>query len=105
MKKSLFNKKNLDNAINLNKYYLSEYDMIGDLEGFPVGLVVRMMEEQEKQGNKPDVKVFQDDATVGDDEYGFTWAETEDEWDFWKDVISNKNFNLFFKRYPEYKNI
>ena len=100
---SLFNKKNLDK--NRNKYNITEEDMIGDLKGFPIGLVVRMMEEQEAQGNKPDIKVFQDDATVGDDEGGFTWAETKDDWDFWKYVISNKRFDFFFEKYPEYKNI
>ena len=35
-----------------NPFGLTEDDLIGDLEGFPMGVVVRVMEEQKKQGNK-----------------------------------------------------
>ena len=58
LKESLFSKNNLDK--NRNPYGITKEDMIGDLTGFPVGIVVRMMEEQEAQGNEPDVKIFQD---------------------------------------------
>ena len=43
---ALFNKKNLEKSKD-NKYGITEDDMIGELNGFPVGVVVRMMEECE----------------------------------------------------------
>ena len=98
LKEALFNKKNLDK--NNNQYNISKKDMIGELKGFPVGLVVRMMEEQELQGNKPNIKVFQ--KYVMDANDGFEWKGTEDGQGFWYKVI-NGDFTLFFEKYPEYE--
>ena len=56
----LFSKKSdLDKLSKTNRFGITEKDMIGHLKGFPVGVVVRMMEEQEKQGNKPNISTFQ----------------------------------------------
>lgn len=41
---ALFNKKNLEKN-KINKYHITKKDMIGDLKGFPIGVVVRMLEE------------------------------------------------------------
>ena len=102
LKESLFSKNNLENNKD-NKYGITQDDIKGRLGGFPIGIVVRMMEEQEKQGNEPDVKVFQKrvstDVFVG----GFSWNKTDAGVDFWWDVINEKDFDLFFKRYPEYE--
>ena len=96
LKEALFNKKNLDK--NRNKYGISEKDMIGQIKDFPVGIVVRMMEERELQYSDADIKVFQLELTGG-----FAWTETEDGWDFWNLVIRRRNFDLFFKEHPEYE--
>ena len=98
---SLFSKRNLDKSSN--KYGITEDDMKGYLKDFPVGVVVRMMEEQEAQGNKPDVKVFQDMLNADVVEGGYNWGKTKDGTDFWFDVIFRRKFNLFFEKYPEYK--
>ena len=106
LKESLFNKENLENSsYNVNKYNLTYLDMKGNLEGFPVGVVIRMMEEQEKQGNEPNVTVFQKDSTSGADENGggFTWNNSIEGFNFWDDVIGAWDFETFFKRYPEYE--
>ena len=100
LKESLFNKKNLDK--NRNPYGITEDDMKGSLKGFPVGVVVRMMEEQEAQGNKPDVVVFQEDNAADMPVGGFNWDESEAGFDLWSEV-SDGFFVRFFKRYPEYK--
>lgn len=101
LKEALFSKKNLDNKHN--KYNITERDMKGNLAGFPVGVVVRMMEEQEKQGNKPNVIVFQKNSIAGRSLLGFNWDRTIEDKNFWKNVIFEKDFDLFFKRYPEYE--
>ena len=56
LKESLFSKKNLD---VVNKYGISKKDMIGQIKDFPVGVVVRMMEEQEAQRGDANIKQFQ----------------------------------------------
>ena len=105
LKEALISKNKRDWATipSKNKYGITKKDMIGGLKGFPVGIVVRMLEEQEKQENKPDVKVFQKNLGTGQYCGGFEWDYTEDEWLFWSEVISKRNFKEFYKRYPEYK--
>lgn len=88
-----------------NKYGITEKDMIGDLKGFPVGVVVRMLEETEKQGGEPDIKVFQHNKRAYKGMGGFVWDNTEDGNAFWEAVIKEQNFDQFFKKYPEYKKI
>lgn len=89
--------------VGSNSYGITKYDLIGKLEDFPLGVVVRMMEEQEKQGNTPDVTVFQKDATSSKSMKGFDWADTEDKINFWESVIKYQQFDLFFEKYPEYE--
>ena len=106
---ALFNKKNLEKH-KPNKYGITDDDMIGSLKGYPVGIVVRMMEEQERQGNKPDVEVFQINSYSAADIGGFDWSESVDGEAFWDKSIPTHNephpekyFKFFFKKYPEYE--
>ena len=98
----LFSKKSDLDKIGTNRFGITEKDLIGELEGFPIGVVVRMLEEQENQRNKPDVKVFQKCNHMG---YtgGFQWEETVAGRGFWARVIECMDFKEFYKRYPEYK--
>ena len=99
----LFSKKSDLDKIRANIFGITEKDMIRALEGFPVGVVMRMMEEQKNQGNKPDVKVFQRAANADSSDGGFHWDDTEDGYEFWEAVINFINFNKFYKKHPEYK--
>ena len=101
LRESLFSKKNLDK--NRNPYGITEKDIKGQIEGFPIGVVVRMMEKQEAQGNTPDVTVFQKDISAGSDDGGFAWNNSVDGLNFWNKVIRGRNFDLFFEKYPEYE--
>ena len=86
-------------------YKVEQSDLVGDIKGFPIEVVEKMVEEQVKQGNCPNVKVFQDDlgACAGDD--GFTWSKTNDGEEFWIEIIDGGNFDLFFKKYPKKTNL
>ena len=98
---SLFNKKNLDK--NSNPYGITEKDMIKALEGFPIGVVVRMMEECEIQGGNPNVKAFQNNICEGEPHNGgFDWDKTQDGSLFWA-IVSLNGFADFFAKYPEYE--
>lgn len=71
----------------------------GDIAGFPPEIVEKMLEYQEKQGNKRNVKVFEEDRYSCDE--GFFWRKTDEGFDFWSKVIGQRDFDVFFKRYPK----
>lgn len=77
---------------------ITEADLIGDLKGFPIEVVQKMVEERVKQGEKGDVTVFQKKANGG-----FFWDRTFNGFDFWSRVIGCEDFDLFFKEYPKEK--
>ena len=100
LKEALINKNTIKHikSNQHNEYMITKDDLIDDISGFPIGVVVRMLEEQEKQGNKPDVKVFQR-SRIG----GFSWRDTEDGLRFWSSIITDREFDTFYKKYPNYK--
>jgi len=69
--------------------------------GFPVVVVEAMIRNQIEQGNVGDVKVFQRNNLSGKLAKGFDWNETKEDREFWLKVIKNKNFDVFFEKYPE----
>ena len=73
----------------------------GQLTGFPTEVVEKMLYYQVEHGNKRDVTVFEDDKIAPLNKGGFIWNDTPENNDFWNDVISYKNFDLFFERYPK----
>ena len=68
----------------------------GEIAGFPQEIVEKMLERQVEQGNKRDVSVFERTCTGG-----FFWDITIEGQLFWSSVIKNKNFDVFFAKYPK----
>ena len=81
-------------------FKVEQNDLVDGIKDFPIELVEKMIEEQVKQGNKADVEVFQKNATADAEDGGFDWDKTNDDVDFWQEVIGDSNFELFFKKYP-----
>lgn len=79
---------------------ISEKDLIGNLEGFPIEVVEIMLKRQEEQGNVANVMVFQNEIRAGAMAQGFNWVISPEGEDFWKKVVLEKNFELFFEKYP-----
>lgn len=73
----------------------------GGLAGFPEEVVNCMLYYQQKQGNERDIEVFE--RSVGTSGYsgGFTWDSTEEGFEFWNDVIKNRDFKIFFDKHPK----
>ena len=63
----------------------------GDLKGFPQEVVEKMLERQEDQGNPRNVSGFESRLTSSRLQGGFSW----------NDVLRDRNFKLFFRRYPK----
>ena len=59
-----------------------------------------MLDEQVRQGNKRDRKVFDTFTASNHSRGGFTWQKTKEKHDFWADIILYGKINLFFKLYP-----
>lgn len=79
---------------------ITKADLIGDLVGFPIKVVEKMIERQVEQGNKPDVTVFQLRVISDQIDGGFDWYKTPERGKFWDNVINGK-FDVFFRKYPE----
>jgi hypothetical protein len=79
----------------------------GELTGFPDHIVQAMLDEQERQGNPRNVKIFEICVTAPKDKLGFDWREAILDEDIWHNVITNKEFHLIpnpknnFKPYPK----
>ena len=85
------------------KIKVKQRNLIGDIKDFPIEVVRKMVEEQVRQGNHADVSIFQECNIEDVFDGGFEWCETDDGDMFWNEVISWKNFDLFFNRYPKTK--
>lgn len=83
---------------------ITEKDLIGQIKGFPIEVVNKMIEYQIEAGNRASVEVFQRKPNAGKDLGGFNWLDTPEGVDFWEDIICEHDFNLFFKRYPKKTN-
>lgn len=86
-------------------FKVEQSDLVGKIKDFPIEVVEKMIEEQVKQGNCPNVEVFQKCPSAGLDRGGFSWSVTEDGYNFWNEVIMKGNFELFFEKYPKKPNL
>lgn len=82
-------------------FKVEQSDLVEGIKDFPIEVVEKMIEEQVKQGNCPNVEVFQNYANADTADGGFNWSDTKDGDDFWMEVIDDGNFELFFEKYPK----
>lgn len=82
-------------------FKVEQSDLVGDIKDFPIEVVEKMIEEQIKQGNCPNVEVFQKYNRADRKGGGFNWSNTDDGLGFWQDIINNCDFVLFFEKYPK----
>jgi len=82
-------------------YKVKKSDLKGQIKNFPIEVVQKMVEKQVHQGHKADVKVFQVKSDSCWD--GFEWARTIEGDSFWRNVIYQADFPLFFEKYPKKK--
>lgn len=80
---------------------LTNYTPKGDLEGFPIEVIEKMLYYQVEQGNKEDITIFKRSPNANYNMGGFQWSNTPDGYSWWNEVLNERNFNLFFKKYPK----
>ena len=84
----------------MERYIVKKEDLIGQIKGFPIEVVQRMVDCQVEQGNKADVSVFQRTMCTGKAMGGFDWLITKEGQRFWTAVFKG-NFDDFWKMYPK----
>lgn len=75
---------------------LGDYVPKGEIEGFPIEVVEKMVKYQIEEDGGFDIDGFEEDRLGG-----FTWKRTPEGQEFWNEVIENRNFDLFFSKYPK----
>ena len=79
---------------------ITQQNLFGDIKGFPIEIIEKMLKHQEKQTGKRDISVFIRNKKADVKHGGFTWNQTEEGIDFWSQTMS-KNFTPFYKKYGE----
>lgn len=85
----------------MKNYCIKQEDLKGQLEGFPLEVVKAMIEEQVRQGNEPNVEVFQNWYDITKDFGGFDFKNSKYGYNFWHKVIHYGDFNYFFENYKK----
>lgn len=83
--------KAIDKAIEL-----LEKKKENQIAGFPEEVIEKMLDYQEEQNGFRKKSVFKNNIFGG-----FVWRSTPECHSFWHQVIVNKNFELFFEKYPK----
>ena len=80
-------------------YEVKDEDLIGDLRFYTKDVVKLMLINQVNQGNKLDITIFQNNVTSNCDSGGFDWWSSEENFDFWNRLYTEKlkSENLQFK--------
>lgn len=82
--------------VDMGKYTVKPEDLIGEIKGFPIEVVQKMVDYQKT----PNVTVFQQYVSRCECYGGFDWHKTNEGKYFWDDVLRNKKFDIFFEKYP-----
>lgn len=59
-----------------------------------------MLDEQVRQGNKRDRKVFEKDVNADFIDGGFDWIQSKDGNNFWWKILLDKNTKHYYEKYP-----
>ena len=79
------------------QFKVKKKHLVGQISDFPRRVVQAMVDEQVRQGNPADPRVFARERTACKDEGGFTWIESA-LGTSWADVVLGKKFHLIPKR-------
>ena len=79
---------------------LEGYVPKGNIEGFPLEVIAKMLERQYDQLGKIDLSGFELNRALVPP-LGFDWVKTEEGTEFWNSVIYGRDFSEFFERYPK----
>lgn len=71
------------------------YNNIPEFMTFPEEIRKAMIERSRSKSPIPFIKSISCDSSTG----GFTWDQTEEGYEFWDNIISNRDFDSFYKHF------
>ena len=80
------------------QFKVKKKHLVGQISDFPKWVVQAMVDEQVRQGNPADPRVFARALNACKDEGGFTWTPSILGCFFWEDIVWGKKFHLIPKR-------
>jgi len=97
-----------DRSLSVYQYFVdkikrNDIEFTGEIESFPTPVVAMMMAEQWNQGKQQNISAFYKDSEADKAIGGFDWVVSPEGEEFWERVIGNKDFDFFFKTYPQTK--
>lgn len=72
-----------------------------ELKTFPKQVIEAMLIEQERQIGYKDISAFIERPSASQYGKGFNWFVTKNGRSFWRKVITDHDFELFFKEYKQ----
>ena len=82
----------------MEKFKVKKKHLTGEIADFPKRVVQAMVDEQVRQGNPADPRVFSRECTACHFHGGFTWHSSILGRNSWADIILRKKFHLIPKR-------
>ena len=82
----------------MEKFKVKKKHLTGEIADFPRRVVQAMVDEQVRQGNPANPRVFARERTADKSQGGFSWTCSAQGCYFWADIIRGKQFHLIPKR-------
>ena len=82
----------------MEKFKVKKKHLTGQIVDFPKRVVQAMVDEQVRQGNPADPRVFARERDASEFKGGFTWSKSAIGSRFWAEIIRAKKFHLIPKR-------
>ena len=80
------------------KFFVETSDLHGYLLDMPVQVVTKMLERMYDENNYVDIDLMRHNVTSC---AVFNWEVSLEGDDFWNEVINERNYDVFFERYPD----
>ena len=79
------------------KYIVKREDIYGEISGYPIEIIQAAVDRGVEQGGDAHQVIRRMRASIGG---GFTWASTHEGNSFWRKIMCEHKFGIFFQRYP-----
>jgi hypothetical protein len=79
------------------KYFVKKEDIIRAIAGYPIEIIQAAVDRGVEQGSDANQVIRSLQYSVGS---GFTWSSTPEGNRFWRQIMYEHKFYIFFQRYP-----
>lgn len=62
------------------------------IQTLPPEIKQKILKNQARHGNKPDLRVFEKNPTAGSWDGGFSWGSTEEGFEYWDNILGKMKY-------------